>query len=158
MRGWTNPWGGNRICYLLGTAIRSVRVPNHFAGPFECEEGFNEYLIKPSWRGGFSTEAAYNDALSLAKGMEKLAHRIVFTHGDLKQHNILVAGGQITGFLERESAGSYPEYWDFTTALRFAREDLWWYELVVGLGGGTYLKESDCERALTSLTSASYYW
>ncbi|OOQ83383.1 phosphotransferase family protein [Penicillium brasilianum] len=96
MRGWSNPWGGNRICSLLGTAIRSVRVPNHYAGPFECEEEFNDYLIQPSWPGGFPSEEAYKDALDLAKGMRKPSHKIVFTHGthgDLKPHNILVNRG-----------------------------------------------------------------
>ncbi|KAJ5559103.1 hypothetical protein N7535_009032 [Penicillium sp. DV-2018c] len=158
MRGWTNPWGGKRICSLLGTPIRSVRVPDHFAGPFESEEEFNEYLIRPSWSGGFSSESAYNDALSLAKGMGMMSHRIVFTHGDLKPHNILVRGSHITGFLDWESAGWYPDYWDFTTALRFTREEIWWYSFVLGLGGGVYSAELECERALTSLTSASYYW
>ena len=158
MRGWPNPWGGNRICSLLGTAIRSVRVPNHFAGPFESEQEFNEYLIRFSWSGGFPSEMAYNDALNRAKRMEELPHRVVFTHGDLKHHNILVEGGRITGFLDWESAGWYPDYWDFTTALRFTRKNFWWYSFVINLGGGAYLKEMDCERALTSLTSASYYW
>ncbi|KAJ6114899.1 hypothetical protein N7486_000677 [Penicillium sp. IBT 16267x] len=158
MRGWTNPWGGKRICSLLGTSIRSVRIPNHFAGPFESEGDFNEYLIRPSWFAGFSSESAYNDALGVAKDMNNMSHRIVFTHGDLKPHNILVRGGQITGFLDWESAGWYPDYWDFTTALRFAREEFWWYSFVIGLGGGAYSAELECERALTSLTSASYYW
>ncbi|KAJ5573935.1 kinase-like protein [Penicillium hispanicum] len=158
MRGWPNPWGSSRICSLEGTAIRSVRVPNHLAGPFESEEEFNEYLIQPSWSGGFSSEAAYNNALDIAKGIRKLPHRIVFSHGDLKPHNILVKDGKITGFLDWESAGWYPDYWDFTTALRFAREDLWWYKFVLGLGGDMFLAELDCEHALTSLTSASYYW
>lgn len=158
MREWTHPWGGRRICSLLGTSIRSVRIPNHFAGPFESEEEFNEYLIRPSWSGGFSSESAYNDALSLAKGMDKMSHPIVFTHGDLKPHNIHVKGPRVTGFLDWESAGWYPDYWDFTTALRFAREDFWWYHFVIDLGGGAYLAELECERALTSLTSASYYW
>ena len=66
--------------------------------------------------------------------------------------------GNITGFLDWESAGWYPEYWDFTTALRFTLEDFWWYSFVTKLGGESYLAELDCEKALTSLTSASYYW
>ncbi|EFY84946.1 Phosphotransferase family protein [Metarhizium acridum CQMa 102] len=157
MRGWKDLRGGKTISSLLGTSIRSVRIPNHFAGPFESEEEFNEYLIRPSWAGGFPSEEAYNDALSLAKGMGKISHKIVFTHGDLKPHNILVKGGRIIGFLDWESAGWYPDYWDFTTALRFTRDDFWWYSFVVGLGGSAYLAELKCERALTSLTSASYY-
>ncbi|KAJ5201648.1 uncharacterized protein N7498_006311 [Penicillium cinerascens] len=152
MRGWSNPWGGNRICSLLGTAIRSVRVPNHLIGPFESEEEFNQYLIEPSWSGGFKSDLAYNQALDVARGIEKIPHRILFTHGDIKHHNIMVSGGRITGFLDWESAGWYPEYWDFTTALRFAREDFWWYNFAIDLGGGEYLAELKCERALTPLT------
>jgi serine/threonine protein kinase len=158
MRGWSNLWGGNRICSLLGTAIRSVRVPNHLAGPFESEEELNEYLIQPSWSGGFESDLAYHQALDVARGIGNIPHRILFTHGDLKPHNILIRGSRITGFLDWESAGWYPEYWDFTTALRFTREDIWWYNFVINLGGGVYLAELKCERALTALTSSSYYW
>jgi tRNA A-37 threonylcarbamoyl transferase component Bud32 len=158
MRRWSNPWGKSRICSLLGTAIRSVRVPNHLAGPFESEEDLNEYLIQPSWSGGFESDAAYQHAHEVARDMKKLPHRVLFTHGDLKPHNILVMGGRITGFLDWESAGWYPEYWDFTTALRITREDFWWYNFVIDLGGGAYLAELKCERALTALTSSSYYW
>ncbi|GAB1210778.1 hypothetical protein APSETT445_009576 [Aspergillus pseudonomiae] len=158
IRGWQNPWGGNRICSLLGTAVRSARIPNHYAGPFECEQEFNEYLIQPSWSGGFSSEMAFNDALVCTKLMRKLSHRIVFTHGDLKPHNILVNKGRLRGFLDWESTGCYHEYWNFTTALRFTREDFWWYTLVIELGGGKHLAELTSERALNSLTSAAYYW
>jgi hypothetical protein len=56
MRRWESPWGRNRIYSLIGTAVRSVRIPNHRAGPFETEQGFNEYLLKPAWAGGFQSE------------------------------------------------------------------------------------------------------
>lgn len=49
-------------------------------------------------------------------------------------------------------------YWDFTTALRFTFEEYWWHSFVIGIGGGLYMEELKCERALASLTSASYYW
>ncbi|RAL06783.1 kinase-like protein [Aspergillus homomorphus CBS 101889] len=158
IRNWKNPWGESRICSLLGTPLRSVRVPNHLAGPFESEQELNDYLIKPAWSGGFSSEKAYSEALNRARRIDKLRHRVVFTHGDLQHHNIMIHRGRITGFLDWESAGWYPEYWEFTTALRFAQENFWWYQFVIELGGKSYLLELDCERALTSLTSASYYW
>ncbi|KMW66965.1 hypothetical protein BDDG_11814 [Blastomyces dermatitidis ATCC 18188] len=44
IRRWKSPWGENRICSLMNTAIRSVRVPNHLIGPFESEQKFNEYM------------------------------------------------------------------------------------------------------------------
>ncbi|KAI1990667.1 hypothetical protein LOZ53_003127 [Ophidiomyces ophidiicola] len=159
IRQWKSPWGDNRICSLIGSSIRSVRIPKHSAGPFESEAELNEYLIKPAWAGGFSSEAAYNDALNRAQQMEKLSpHRIVFTHGDLKHHNIMVKDGKITGFLDWESAGWYPEYWDFTTAFGITTKTFWWYDFVMRLGGNLYLEELECEYALFSLTSSSYYW
>ncbi|OAT07451.1 hypothetical protein BDBG_03511 [Blastomyces gilchristii SLH14081] len=85
-----------------------------------------------------------------------MPHRIVFTHGDLKHHNIAVQNGQITGFLDWESAGWCPEYRDFTTALRLIPKGYWWYNFVIGLGGSSYMAELDCEQALTSLTVDSY--
>ncbi|KAE8152941.1 kinase-like protein [Aspergillus avenaceus] len=158
IRNWQSPWGESRICSLLGTPLRSVRVPNHLAGPFESEQELNNYLREPAWLGGFPSETAYSDALNRAKRMDEKPHRIVLTHGDLQHHNIMVYEGHITGFLDWESAGWYPGYWEFTTPLRFAQESFWWYHFVVALGGKSYLPELDCERALTSLTSASYYW
>lgn len=40
-------------------------------------------------------------------------HRIVFTHGDLTQHNIIVKDNKIVGLLDWEYAGWYPEYWEY---------------------------------------------
>lgn len=158
MRKWPNPWGGERICSLLGTTIRSIRIPMHVAGPFESEQEFNDFLIKASWAGGFASEAEFQTTYARAKKMQQIPHRVVFTHGDLKHHNIMVQNGRITGFLDWESAGWYPAYWDFTTALRFIRKGYWWYDFMMDLGAREYLVELDCERALTCLTSASYYW
>jgi hypothetical protein len=149
IRKWKNPWGENRICSLIGTSVRSVRVPNHLLGPFDTEEELNKYLVEPAWAGGFSSETEYEEALDRARVMMRLPHRILFTHGDLKHHNILVQGDRITGLLDWESAGWCPSYWEFTTALRMTRENFWWYDFVIRLGGATYLKELDCERALT---------
>jgi Phosphotransferase enzyme family len=158
IRKWKTPWGGSRICSLPGTSVRSVRIPNHSAGPLESEEEFNEHLIKPAWSGGFSSELEYENAIDQVKMLHKLSHQIVFTHGDLQHHNILVQGGRITGFPDWESAGWYPDYWEYTTTLRFTIKDFWWYDIVMGLGADKYLMELECEYALTSLTSASYYW
>ncbi|WPH03966.1 Hypothetical protein R9X50_00684900 [Acrodontium crateriforme] len=84
MRRWKSLWGEKRICSLVGTSVRSVRIPFHYAGPCESEEEFNEYLLRPAMSDGFKSESEFNDALSRAKAIEKMPHRIVFTHGDLK--------------------------------------------------------------------------
>jgi len=84
---------------------------------------------------------------------------VKFTHGDIKHHNILVdEEGHITGLLDWESAGWYPEFWEYTTALRFLPKDFWWYEFLIRAGAQRYLEESECEKALTNLTADSYSW
>jgi hypothetical protein len=158
MRRWPNPWGGSRICSISGSSIRSVRVPNHKIGPCENEEEFNNHLIRDAYAGTFSSEAEYQATYACAKKVQSMPHQVMFSHGDLKHHNIMIHEGHITGFLDWESAGWYPSYWEFTTTLRFTFEDTWWFDFVLKLGGDEYLAELECERALTSLTSLSYSW
>ncbi|THZ57474.1 APH-domain-containing protein [Aureobasidium pullulans] len=160
MRKWKSPWGEQRICSLSGTSIRSVRVPFHSMGPFDTEDQMNDYLLYPQ----DYHESYYDhepDFLNLKKRVDVLfsdKHDIVYTHGDLKHHNIMVHNGHVSGFIDWESAGWYPEYWDFTTALRYQDEGFWWYDFVVKLGGHRYLVYKEAERALTSLTVDSYAW
>ena len=40
------------------------------------------------------------------------AQSIVFTHGDLGPQNIMVENGHISGIVDWEQAGWYPEYWE----------------------------------------------
>lgn len=40
-------------------------------------------------------------------------HKIVLTHGDLQGRNIMVSGDRITGILDWQSCGWYPEFWEF---------------------------------------------
>jgi aminoglycoside phosphotransferase (APT) family kinase protein len=85
-----------------------------------------------------------------------MPHRIVFTHGDFKTHNILIDdGGRLSGFLDWESAGWCPEYWEFTTAMRFGQHS-WWCQVASLLGGDQYLAELECDVAPNSLTVDSY--
>ncbi|RAH39608.1 kinase-like protein [Aspergillus brunneoviolaceus CBS 621.78] len=128
------------ICSIVGTPIRSIRVPNHLVCLFKSEQEFNDYLMGPAWSGGFPSESAYREAINQAKKME-LPHRVVFKHGDLQHHNIIIYKERITGFLDWESAGWYPKYWEFTTALRFTPEDFWWYHFVIELGGKSFILE-----------------
>ncbi|KAI5249868.1 APH-domain-containing protein [Aureobasidium subglaciale] len=118
----------------------------------------NDYLLFPV---GPNMWDNMKEFLSHKKRVDKLfshKHRIVYTHGDLKHHNIMVHNGHVSGFIDRESAGWYPEYWDFTTALRFTPEDFWWYDFVLKLGGDEHLVYKDAERALNNLTADFFAW
>ncbi|KIW14741.1 hypothetical protein PV08_07525 [Exophiala spinifera] len=125
-------------------------------GPVESEEDLQEYLRSPASPHGFNSTEDYDKALAKAKSILEVPHRVVFTHGDFKAHNILIDyEGHLSGFLDWESAGWCPEYWEFTTAMRFGRGS-WWYQVASSLGGIQYLTELECDVALNSLTVDSY--
>ncbi|RDL39333.1 Uncharacterized protein BP5553_03673 [Venustampulla echinocandica] len=160
IRGWRSPWGDERVCSITGGTIRSIRVPDHKVGPCETPQEFHEYLLAPVRYPSFVSEAVNKEKVRSARKLQSLQRPgVKFTHGDIKHHNILVdEEGHITELLDWESAGWYPEFWEYTTALRFVPKDFWWYEFLMDLGAQRYLEESECEKALTSLTADSYSW
>lgn len=137
-----------------------MRVPNHSVGPCESESEseFNDYLLSTASDHSFASRELFEEKLGSAKRMQSRKHAIVYTHGDLKHHSIMIHNGHISGFIDWESAGWYPEYWEFTTALRFCPSDFWWYDFVLKLGGSKYTTKIEIERALTALTIDSYVW
>ncbi|CRL23886.1 Protein kinase-like domain [Penicillium camemberti] len=157
MRTWSSPYTPNQnICSALGTSLRSSRVPDHMMGPFTDEEELHNYLLSPASGHGFHSTAEYTQALRQANKIRKYSHQITFTHGDFKAHNILIGDdGHLSGFLDWESAGWYPEYWDFTTAMRYGKGS-WWYHVALWIGGDQYDGELACDIALNSLTVDSY--
>jgi len=161
MRSWTNPWGCDRICSVSGGAIRSLAVVPHIMGPFENEQKLNEFLIDGTGNDNGMPASKFEGKVATVKeGLAiTLPHRIVFTHGDLMHHNILVHNGHLSAILDWEAAGWLPEYWEFTTAARIMRPGVWWYDCVkdsLQLGG--YPKEFELAMALIGLTSGAYCW
>jgi aminoglycoside phosphotransferase len=156
MRAWKSPFNGKRICSVAGTSISTQRVPNHSMGPVEDERELHEYLLSPASSHGFASPEEYHKTLALARKILDMPHRVVFTHGDFKAHNILIDDeGHLSGFLDWECAGWCPEYWEFATAMRFGRNS-WWYQVASVLGGDQYLAELECDVALNLLTVDSY--
>ncbi|KAF4974269.1 hypothetical protein FZEAL_8805 [Fusarium zealandicum] len=99
---------GMAICNTLGEACRDPRIRDWAPiGPCPDEASFSQHLRfsdEPSRRG----------------------HKIVFTHGDLNPRNIMVervrtsagAGGwRLSGIIDWETAGYYPDYWDYTKSM-----------------------------------------
>ncbi|KAI1144064.1 kinase-like domain-containing protein [Hypoxylon sp. FL0543] len=96
------------ICNTLGEACRDSRIRG--ASPV----------------GPFADEAAFSQILRFSDDPARRGHRIVFTHADLNPRNILVdqtvqsdgsIGWSVTGIVDWETAGYYPEYWDYTKAM-----------------------------------------
>jgi thiamine kinase-like enzyme len=157
IRSWRSPWGSRRICSAIGTEIRSTRVPFHKMGPFDNELEMNEHLRYPACRYQTSQEE-FERNLSTAKQMDNLTHRIVFSHGDLQSHNVLVHDGHVSGILDWEAAAWMPEYWDVRTLMMMPWKEPEMCQLMTETYGDQYKDELECERALRKITIDSYLY
>ncbi|KAL4244585.1 Protein kinase-like domain superfamily protein [Abortiporus biennis] len=100
------------ICSIDFGPCRDGRVASAEAfGPFKDEAAFNDYLIDVAemWMDP--------SMLPEIRSRMKNDHSIVFTHGDLAPRNIMVKGDRITGIIDWENAGWYPEHWEYVKAL-----------------------------------------
>ena len=105
----------------IGPAADSRASGAEFGGPFPSEYEFNEWLVSLIHResqqyfSGFFVETFRSCLASLS------SHQLRFSHGDLGMHNILVQGGRISGIIDWEYAGWYPEYWEYIKMIQFSR-------------------------------------
>lgn len=110
---------GMAICNTLGGACIDPRV--HFGSPV----------------GPFVDEAGFSALLGSAKDPARRGYETYFTHADLNPRNIMVeqaAGGQgwrVSGIVDWETAGYYPEYWEYIKALYEGFRWSWRYNNVV---------------------------
>lgn len=95
---------------------------------FTLAEQFHEYWI---WRLGMRTNLKSIPATLCSTG---LSHEVVLTHGDLAAWNIMVQGSDITGILDWELFGWYPDFWELMMASRGSCNDRWQLELEAALG------------------------
>lgn len=129
------------ICDTLGGPCRETRV-----------RGGNPI-------GPFVDEAAFSAELRNPDDPARRGHQIYFTHADLNPRNILVEkkkqrdghgeGWRVSGIIDWEMAGYYPEYWEYTQALYEGFRWTWRYNnMVHGVfkGIGDYSKEFEVEK------------
>ncbi|KFY23330.1 hypothetical protein V493_05911 [Pseudogymnoascus sp. VKM F-4281 (FW-2241)] len=75
-------------------------------GPFVDEQSFNDFVVDiPK-----SAPKVIREGL---RARLPCNHRAVLTHGDLSPRNIMVHNNRITGLLDWEVAGWFPEYWEY---------------------------------------------
>ncbi|KAF5127157.1 hypothetical protein E5D57_008085 [Metarhizium anisopliae] len=143
---------------LMLDKLRSVPSPGYFGciGRRPMEEGMfwtgEEDSNDPGLISGpFDTEAQLNNALVekylYSSGMPSKSrfyrrvfphvlrdHASVFCHGDLQRKNVLVGDDGNLSLIDWESAGWYPSYWEYASAM-FAcgnwRDD--WHEYVASI-------------------------
>ncbi|KIM36729.1 hypothetical protein M413DRAFT_448871 [Hebeloma cylindrosporum] len=92
----SSPNGGSFHDYRFAMGLGQI-------GPFDNERDFNDWRISQFRRYGSPSQ------LAEIRGKMREDNRIVFTHGDLSQENILFA---ITAILDWEQSGWRPEYWE----------------------------------------------
>lgn len=80
-------------------------------------------------------------------------HNIVFTHGDLRPRNIMAKDGNITGIIDWELSGWYPEYWEFAKALYVWQWQNDWFDYLVDA-----LQPYYAEYAFHSFLARTLWW
>lgn len=123
-----------------GTPLGSIASPHickdtrkwtRSSGVIYSEAEFNNFLLRCP-RQGFSTSY-----VTWLHSRLRHDHRIVLTHGDLNPKNIILLDGardtvSISGVVDWEMGGWYPEYWDSLKALNTRGPDDdsdWWISL-----------------------------
>ncbi|KAK2794292.1 hypothetical protein FQN52_008650 [Onygenales sp. PD_12] len=95
---------GKRIEAMNGTAVRIGWYDSLWDGPFDTENGFNDFQAK-----GADQRPGDSNVIQFPGDN----HAIHFAHGDLSPRNVMVdEGGHIIGLLDWEWAGWFPEYWE----------------------------------------------
>ncbi|KAG6057046.1 hypothetical protein E4U32_005383 [Claviceps aff. humidiphila group G2b] len=110
----TNALG--KACYdgRLITGSNYDEARGDFFGPFVDEDDFNNTL-----RCG-----------ALPNVVHSSGHEIVLTHGDLNMRNIMMHNGRLSGFIDWETCGWYPDYWDYTKAHFITKIHRRWLKIV----------------------------
>jgi aminoglycoside phosphotransferase len=93
------------------------------------EAEFNEF-IQTDFDTGFP--GGYYDMLF---SMLRDDHKIVLTHGDLHPRNILIKDMVITGIIDWEFTGWYPEYWEYIKALKSVQDVVDWWKYLPQIVG-----------------------
>lgn len=122
----------DQIATQLRDYVAQLRdIPRSLRPDIAISNTLGQACRDPRIRGGtpvgpFADEAAFSQALRFSDEPARRRHKIVFTHADLNPRNILVdqvlrpdgsTGWVVSGIVDWETAGHYPEYWEYTKAM-----------------------------------------
>ncbi|CCE34090.1 uncharacterized protein CPUR_08022 [Claviceps purpurea 20.1] len=103
-------------CYdgrlITGSVYDEAR--GDFFGPFVDEDDFNDTL----------------HCVALPNVVHSSGHEIVLTHGDLNMRNIMMHNGRLSGIIDWETCGWFPDYWDYTKAHFITKIHRRWLRIV----------------------------
>ncbi|KAF8519015.1 kinase-like domain-containing protein [Hysterangium stoloniferum] len=120
----------NAVCGFPGVSdpCRSYRIfVDGTYGPFASVGDFHEFLCT-------LVLADERDRVrEFVKASHTRSHTIYFTHGDLSPHNLLISGNKLVGLVDFETAGWYPEYYEFTMAVYRRQRYHEWFSVFKGV-------------------------
>ncbi|KAF5252519.1 hypothetical protein FANTH_2413 [Fusarium anthophilum] len=110
----SNAAGGPCYDYRIVACRDYDKERGDFFGPFTDEEAFNDTLRTPALPGVFHSTG----------------HDIVFTHSGINMRNILMHNGRISGIVDWENSGWFPDYWEYTKAHYVTKLNKRWLAVV----------------------------
>lgn len=131
IRACTQPYIGR----VNNQPTRNVydRLPTTYCGPFPNEEAFDNWCLERVPVGFFGL-AHWKWLRWLEKERHKFSGKFVLTHGDLSPRNIMVKDGKITGIVDWERSGFWPEYAEYAFAMKlchkFQSSEKWWVPIL----------------------------
>ena len=133
-----------QICNSQGGGILDWRIFDSQSEQlrFHTETDFHNYL----------TTMMTDDTRRKAAKAHGVPRAIVFTHGDLNPRNILAENSRITGIVDWENAGFFPEYWEYTKMHYTVRSLIRWLADVVDQVFEGYRDELHVENMLSDLS------
>ncbi|KAG6102826.1 hypothetical protein E4U30_000013 [Claviceps sp. LM220 group G6] len=116
------------------------RIGSSYLGPLNHEDFHS--VVRGQMPLGRTAELVGQEAV----GLHTNHYRTCFTHGNLTPRNIMVKNGHVVAIIDWESAGWFPEYWEYTkahyTALGNGDEEL------IQLALTNYFLELEAEKIL----------
>ncbi|KAL2130076.1 hypothetical protein VTI74DRAFT_6933 [Chaetomium olivicolor] len=122
IRACTQPFIGRIGCQKTRNVYDALG--DSYCGPFSDEEAFDNWclahiaggpIVRAKWRWLLSTER------------KKRGANFVLTHGDLTPRNIVVQGNVVTGIVDWERSGFFPEYAEYAFAMMLCHaHEEWW--------------------------------
>lgn len=122
MRSCTQPFigrlGNQETCNVYD------RLLDTRCGPFPDEKAFDDWCLARAQCSSFSR---WMWAMTIEREGRKSSGAFVLTHGDLTPRNIMVLDGVITGIVDWERSGFFPEYAEYAFAMKLCHShEEWW--------------------------------